>query len=72
MQKKRSKNLRKNIGKIWKMWHAKNMRKQHSNEENFQGGLRRRNYTGGQTSGMTRNIGVGWREIGDDGSAGDP
>jgi len=25
----------------------------------------------GQTNNMTRNIGVGWREIGDDGRAGD-
>jgi len=48
------------------------VKKEHSNEENFQGGLQRRNYTDDQTNDMTRNIGVGWRETGNDGRAGDP
>jgi len=72
MQKKQSKNSRKSIDGTQKTWHSKSVKKKRSNRENFQGGLRRRNYTDGQTNNTTRNIGVGWRETGDDRRAGDP
>ena len=48
------------------MWHGKSAKKVYSNEENYQEGLRRRRYTGGQTGDMTKNIGEGWKEIGGD------
>jgi len=53
------------------MWRDKSAKKERSNEENFQEGLRRRNYMDSWTSNTTRNIGVGWRGIGDDGKAKD-
>jgi len=72
MQKKRSKNSRKSIDGTQKTWRGKSVKKERSNEENFRGGLRRRNYMDGQTNDTTRNIGVGWRETGNNGRAGDP
>ena len=54
------------------MWRDKSAKKGRSNKENYQGGLWRGSYMDGQTNSMTRNIGVGWREIGDDGRARDP
>jgi len=69
MQKRRLKNLRKNISEIWKIWHDKSAKKGRSNEENYQGGLRQRSCMDGQTSNMTRNIGEGWKGIGGDGRA---
>jgi len=39
------------------MWHGKSVKKERSNEKNFQEGLQQRNYMGGQTNNMTRNIG---------------
>ena len=71
MRKKQSKNSRKNIDRIWKMWRNKSAKKGRSNEENYQGGLWQRSCMDGQTSNMTRNIGEGWKEIGDDGRAKD-
>jgi len=53
------------------MWHDKSAKKGHSNEKNYQGDLQQRSCMDGQISNMTRNIGVGWREIGDDRRAGD-
>jgi len=48
------------------------MKKQRSNEESCQEDSRQEHYTDGQIKGMTRNIGVGWREIGGDRRARDP
>jgi len=59
MQKRRSKNLRRNIGKIWKMWQDKNAKKEHSSEENYQGSSQQKYYMDGQTGDMTRNTGEG-------------
>jgi len=56
MQKKQSKNSRRNIGKTWKMWCDKSAKKIRSNEENYQEGSWRRRYMGGQTRDMIRNI----------------
>jgi len=39
MCKKQSKNLRKSIDRIWKMWRDKSMKKECSNEGNYQEGL---------------------------------
>jgi len=71
MHKKQSKNSRESTDGIWKMWHDKSVKKGHSNEKNYQGDLQQRSCMDGQISNMTRNIGVGWREIGDDRRAGD-
>ena len=57
MYKKQSKNLRKNISKIKKMWQNKNMRKGHSEEESCQEDLWQENYLDGQTKDTTKNIG---------------
>jgi len=65
MQKKQSKNSKRNIGEIWKIWPNKNMRKEHSEGENYQKGLQQENYSDGQTNSTTKNIGEDWREIGD-------
>jgi len=48
------------------------VKKECSNEENFQEGLQRRSYTDGRTNDTTRNTGVDWRETGNDGRARDP
>jgi len=69
MQKRRSKNLRRNIDEIWKMWHGKSTKKVRSNEENYQGGSQQRRYTGGRTRDTTRNIGEEWKGIGGNGRA---
>jgi len=34
MQKKQLKNLRENIGRIWKIWRGKSVKKELSNREN--------------------------------------
>jgi len=67
MQKKQSKNLRKNIGETWKTWCGKSMKRECSDRENCQKDLQQRNYTDGQTNDMTKNIGEEWRKTGDDG-----
>jgi len=40
------------------MWHSKNMRKEHLEEENCQEDLWQENYSDGQTRDMTKNTGV--------------
>jgi len=72
MQKKQSKSLRRNIGKIWKIWQGKNMRKERLEEESYQEDLRQENYSDGQTRDMTKNTREDWKGIGDDGRARDP
>jgi len=72
MHKKWSKNLRENIKEIWKTWRGKSAKKEHSNKENCQEDLQQRNYTGGQTSDMTKNIGEEWRRTRDNGRARNP
>ena len=57
MHKKQLKNSRRNIKGIWKMWRSKNAKRERSNGENCQEDLQQRNYTGGQTSSMTKNTG---------------
>jgi len=49
------------------MWQDKNMRKEHLEEENCQGGLQQEKYLDGQTRGTTKNTGEDWRRIGDGG-----
>jgi len=66
MQKKQSKNLRKSINEIWKMWRGKSTKKEHSDRENCQEDSQQRNYTGGQTSDMTRNTRGEWKRTRDD------
>ena len=65
MQKKQSKNLRKNIGKIWKILENKKEKKKHLEEENCQEDLQQESYMGRQIKGMMRNIGQSQRGIGD-------
>jgi len=72
MQKKQLKNLRKSIGKTWKMWCSKSVKRERSDGENCWKDLWQRNYIGGQTSDMTRSIGEEWRKTRDDGRAKNP
>ena len=58
MQRKQLKNSKRNIDKTWKMWHSKNTRKEHLEEENCQEDLWQENYSDGQTRDMTKNTGV--------------
>ena len=67
MQRKQSKNLRKNISKIQKILEDKKEKKEHLGEINCQGNLWQESYLVGQTKNMMRNTGQGWKEIGDDG-----
>jgi len=53
------------------MWHSKNVKKKHSDRGNYWEDSWQRNYRDGQTSNMTKNIGVGWKETGGDGRARD-
>ena len=55
MQKKQLKNLRENIGEIWKMWQDKNARKEHLKGESCQRDLQQENYLDGQIKGITKN-----------------
>jgi len=48
------------------------MKREHSDGENCQEDLQQRNYMGGQTNNMTKNIGEEWRKTGDDGRARNP
>ena len=64
--------MRKSIGETWKMWRGKSIKRECSDRENYQEDLRQRNYMGGQTSDMTKNIGEEWRRTGDDGRARNP
>ena len=57
MHKKQSKNLRRNIGEIWKMWQDENTKKECSKGENCQEDLWQENYLDGQTKDTTKNIG---------------
>jgi len=69
MQKKQSKNLRKSTSETWKTWHGKSAKRKRFDKENCWEDLWQRNYIGGQTSDMTKNIGEEWRRTGDDGRA---
>jgi len=57
MQKKQLRNLRKNIGEIWKMLKNKNRKKRYSGEENYQEGLWKKNYLDRWIKDTTRNTG---------------
>ena len=54
------------------MWCDKKARKQRSSEESCQEDSRQERYTDSWINGTTKNIGVDWKEIGDDGRAEDP
>jgi len=54
------------------MTQDKNMRKEHSEEENCQEDSWQENYLDGQTRDMTKNVGEDWKAIGDDERARDP
>ena len=71
MQKKRLRNLKRNINEIGKMQQDKNIRKEHLEEENYQGDLRQENCSDGQTKGTIKNIGEDWKGIGDSGRVND-
>ena len=53
------------------MWQDKNVKKERSEEENYQGDLQQENCLDGQIKGMTKNIGEGWKGIGDSGKESD-
>ena len=57
MQKKHSRNLKENIGKIWKMWQDRSVKKGCSKGKSCQGDLQQENCLGSQIKGMTKNIG---------------
>ena len=65
MQRKQSKNLRRNISETQKIWQDKNTLKECSEGENYQKGLLQENYSDGQIRDTTKNTGENWREIGD-------
>ena len=67
MQRKQSKNLRKNIGEIQKMSEDRKEKKKHLRKGNCQGNLLQESYLVGQTKDTMRNTGQGWKEIGDNG-----
>ena len=67
MQRKQSKNLRKNIGEIQKMSEDRKEKKKHLRKGNCQGNLWQESYLVGQTKDTMRNTGQGWKEIGDNG-----
>jgi len=54
------------------MWCDKKARKQRSSEESCQEDSRQERYTDSWINGTTKNIGVDWKEIGDDGKARHP
>jgi len=54
------------------MWCGKSAKRELSDGENYQEDLQQRNYIGGQTSDMTKNIGEEWRRTGDNGRARNP
>jgi len=64
--------LRKSIGETWKTWCGKSAKRERSNGENCQEDLWQRNYMGGQTSDMTKNIGEEWRRTEDNGRTRNP
>ena len=66
MQKKQSRNLKKNIGKTQRIFENKNRKKGHSGEENYQKGLWQENYLDSQIKDMMRNTRQGQKEIGGD------
>ena len=67
MQKKQSRNLRKNISETQKMLGDRKEKKECSKGENCQKGLQQESYLDGQTSNIMRNTGQGQKGIGDDG-----
>ena len=71
MQRKQSKNLRRNIGETQKIQQDKNTRKKCSEGKNYQKGSQQENYLDSQTNNTTKNIGKDWREIGDSGKEND-
>ena len=71
MQKKQLRNSKENISKIQKTQQDKNIKKRCSKGENCQGDLQQENCLGGQIKGMMKNIGEGWKGIGDGGKKND-
>jgi len=67
MQRKQSKNSKKNAGKIWKILEDRKEKKKCLGERNCQGNLWKESYLVGQTKNTMRNTGQGWKEIEDDG-----
>ena len=70
-QRKRLKNSKRNISKTWKIWQDRNTMKEHTEEENCQGGLQQENYSDGQIRDTTKNTREDWRRIGDSGREND-
>ena len=71
MQKKQLKSSKKNINETWKIQQDKNTRKEHLEKENCQGDLQQENCLDGWIKGMIKNIGEGWKGIGDSGKESD-
>ena len=67
MQKRQLKNLRKNIGEIWKMSEDRKEKKEHLGEGNYWGDLWQESYLVGQIKDTMRNIGQDQKGIGDNG-----
>ena len=59
--------MRTNIGKTWKTWKDKNMKKGYTREKNCQEGLWQENYLGSWIKDTTKNIGADWKETEDNG-----
>jgi len=49
----------------WRTSGDRKRKKGLSREGSYQGNLQQKNYLDGWTKGMTKNIGQGWKEIGD-------
>ena len=67
MQRKQSKNSKKNTSKIWKMSEDRKEKKKCLGEGNYQGNLQQESYLVGQTKNTMRNTRKGWKEIEDNG-----
>ena len=57
-------NLKKNIGEIWKIFKDRNRKRGYLGEEDYQEGLQQENYLDSQIKDTTRNTGQGWKKIG--------
>ena len=66
MQRKQSKNSKRNISKIQKILEDKKEKKKYLREGNCQNSLWQESYLVGQTKNTMRNTRQGWKKIGDD------
>ena len=71
MQKRQLKSSKRNINETWKMQQDKNARREHLEGKICQGDLQQENYLDGWIKGIIKNIGEGWKRIGDGGKKSD-